>query len=134
MRPPVKQLTVYSAGFGHGEPFPTADHVADLRRRFHDPADQGMIMMTGLDGEVQDRVRACLGYGTYLDALWALAVAVEQTDPSGPVVLVTACGGGRHRGVVVAEDLGQRAADEGWTADVRHLHIGHPILRPTTQD
>lgn len=58
------------------------------------------------------------------------ALALLQLAERGARVDVhVACGGGRHRSVVVAEEIGARLDAASVGCEVEHRHIDRPILR-----
>jgi hypothetical protein len=128
------QLRIVSFGFGHG-PAPSADLVLDLRERFRDPhVSPHMRKLTGHDPKVIAKVLSTRGVGDYIDRIFTAITALVDLE-LGTVILAAGCTGGRHRGVVVADQLFLRACAVGWTAQVLHRDIEKDVLaghRPTS--
>lgn len=120
---------IISFGFLHG-PAPEADVVLDLRRAFRDPhVDPRMRELTGQDRLVQQTVLRTAGIRALLKAtvqqVWAYAAgpSVER------IVIGSACAGGRHRSVVVADQLARRLRRRGHTVTVDHRDISKPVVQ-----
>jgi len=127
-------LRVYSFGYGHNEPLPTTDLVADVRHRFRDPhIDPQLREMTGRDQPVIDKVLGTDGVDRYISALWKVAAALLATG-TGSVSVAVGCVGGRHRSVVIADELARRATAGGWSTVVEHLHVDRPVIQRKQQE
>lgn len=106
-----------------------------LRNPPEDPAvRERMLHSNGLNAEVRDYVLNTLG------AMEIVERAVDQTtallladslpggDPMRRTDVHVACGGGRHRSVALAEEIGSQLRELGVGVEVEHRHIGRPIL------
>lgn len=136
----MADLLVYSFGYGHTEPLPDADITVDVRRWFRDPhIDPAMRSLTGLDPAVIQNVTDTRGVLDFVNGLYRAASVLlglrDSDDETGHAVSVAVgCVGGRHRSVVIAGLLVNRARAAGWAAEVEHLHIDRPVLKRSTID
>lgn len=123
-------VVITSFGYLHGGA-PEADIVIDVRRQLRNPYVDPMIRdLTGFDGPVQEHVLATPGaYGLVrnmaqlVSALWRHGVAAP------PVTVAIGCAGGRHRSVVLAQEL--RAAlshSKCLVADIVHRDVERPVV------
>ncbi len=125
------RLTVSSFGFKFGIQ-DEADWVIDvrfLRNPFWVP---DLRPLTGLDAAIRDHVLddpRCRDLCGRLSEL--LTWTLEQYAEHGRRHLHVAvgCTGGRHRSVVVAEELAARLRTEGVAVEVRHRDVGRPDPR-----
>ncbi|MFC8065474.1 ATPase [Streptomyces sp. NPDC057293] len=122
-------VEIVSFGFLHGDA-PQADIALDLRRAFRDPhVDPRMRQLTGRDRIVR---RAVLATGGIRGLLTATTRQV-QAYASGPsvdrIVIGSGCAGGRHRSVVVADQLARRLRRRGHTVTVTHRDIRRPVVQ-----
>ncbi|MEU4051286.1 RNase adapter RapZ [Streptomyces olivaceus] len=122
-------VEIVSFGFLHGEA-PQADVVLDLRRAFRDPhVDPQMRQLTGHDRLVQRAVLRTRG----IRQLLAATTQQVQAYASGPsvdrIVISSGCAGGRHRSVVVADQLARRLRRRGHTVTVTHRDIRRPVVQ-----
>lgn len=122
-------VEIVSFGFLHA-PAPEADVVLDLRRAFRDPhVDPRLREMTGRDKPVRRAVLHTAG----VRQLLAATVRQVQAYTSGPsaerIVVGSGCAGGRHRSVVVAENLARRLRRRGHTVTVIHRDIRRPVVQ-----
>jgi rhodanese/phosphatase family RapZ-like protein len=126
---PGVQLRVVSFGYGHGEDLPAADHTADVRDWFKDPhVSPELRELTGRDQAVIDNVLETEGVVDYLDGLYRLANTLRNLQVR-TVTIAIGCVGGRHRSVVIAQQLADMAEGAGWTVQVEHLHVDRPVIR-----
>lgn len=117
-------ITVMSFGYGHA-PAPEADLTVDLRNALYNPHhDPRMRELTGLDPEVREHVLATPGAH---ELIARLAEQVrELARQKRQVTVAIGCSGGRHRSVVVAEEV---AAAVG--AAAAHRDVTKPVLPGT---
>ena len=115
-------VTIVSFGYLHSAP-PQAELVLDTRRYLRDPARvraANLLDATGHDEAVRDMV---------MDTPGATAAVVTllgfiYSFPAGhPCTIAIGCAGGRHRSVVLAEEVGRTLRHTEITATVRHLHV-----------
>jgi UPF0042 nucleotide-binding protein len=122
-------LLVMSFGTVHGEPLPQAHLVAYVDDWFADPHVSGeMRQMTGLDQPVVDNVVSQEGAFDYIEGLYR-AVLPLLLLRKRTVVLVVACIGGRHRSVVIADEVAKIARSDNRSVQVRHPHVERPVRR-----
>lgn len=131
--PALVRTVISSYGDGHNDA-PHGDALRVDTRPLRNPPDdpavrEYMLHSNGLDPQVRDYVLAHpraepLIQRSLRRALALLAVA----DDGRRVDIHVLCGGGRHRSVVVAEELASRLKAAGVGVETAHLHIGLPIL------
>ncbi|WP_354641983.1 RNase adapter RapZ [Kitasatospora camelliae] len=104
----------------------------DLGHRFRNPHhDPAMRYRTGLDPAVREHVLTTPGVMPMVERIAesAKAVLAAYADPRRLLVNVTiACRGGRHRSVAVAEAVAAYLRTDGIAVEVRHHHIGEPVI------
>lgn len=129
----MSELHVVSFGTVHGDPIPDADLVANVANRFRDPhVDPALRQMTGRDQPVVDKVLSTEGVVDYIEGLYHLMLPLLLLR-GDTVELVVACVGGRHRSVVIADEVARLAREDGWVVQVDHRHVDRPVTRmPTT--
>lgn len=121
-------LRVVSFGYGHGTP-PAADITVDVRDWFRDPhIDPELRQLTGLDDRVVMKVLDTEGVYGFLNAMSA-TITVLLGLRVRTVTVAVGCVGGRHRSVVIAAMLGERARANGWPVEVEHLHVDRPVIQ-----
>ena len=115
-------VTVSSFGFKYGLPL-DADLVVDVRFLPNPHWVAELRPRTGRDPAVRDYVLGFEAAATFLERLEALlAVALPGYVHEGKHYLTAAvgCTGGKHRSVVLAEQLGAWLADDGYRVRVVH--------------
>jgi UPF0042 nucleotide-binding protein len=120
------RVTVVSFGFKYGLPV-DADMVADCRFLPNPHWVAELAPLTGRDRPVRDYVLGQPGADDFLDAyLKALRIALAGYDRAGRhfVVLAVGCTGGKHRSVVIAEELAARLGDSWSGIQVSHRDLG----------
>jgi 8-oxo-dGTP pyrophosphatase MutT (NUDIX family) len=127
---PIKQITITTFGYLHGEPPPTADLIVDLREHFRDPhVDPSLRELTAQDAEVFDTVMETPGVHPLTLALAAAAHAFHRGPSIKPVNIAVGCAGGRHRsaavGIALAEHLD---LIYGLRAEVCHRDMSRPVV------
>ena len=83
--------------------------------------------LTGLDPKVAGYVADDPEYEAFLERVAALLLPLlprYSGEGKSYLTIAIGCTGGRHRSVVVAERLGQRLAEAGIAADVKHRDLG----------
>lgn len=130
--PPNTLIKVVVTSFGYlHAPAPDADVTVDLRSVLYNPAaDPAMRQLTGLDRRVHDHVLDTPGAGQVVMALAAQAVACHDAmDLRGDKVQVAVgCAGGRHRSVVVANEIGHFLRDIGIATEIEHRDVARPVV------
>ena len=115
-----------SFGFKYGLPV-DADMVADCRFLPNPHWIPELAPLTGQDRPVRDYVLGQPGADEFLDAyLQALRIALAGYDRAGRhfVVLAVGCTGGKHRSVVIAEEIAARLAGSWPGIQVSHRDLG----------
>ncbi|MFI0742801.1 hypothetical protein ACH4PU_32670 [Streptomyces sp. NPDC021100] len=131
------QSVITSYGEGHHDAPHGSALLVDTRPLRNPPDDpavrETMMQFTGLDPEVARYVMATPGAEQLVADAAARALALLRA-PGRPgarhfrVDLHVRCGGGRHRSVAVAEEIGRRLRAAGVGCEVEHRHIDRPVL------
>ena len=120
------RLNVVSFGFKYGLPV-DADMVADCRFLPNPHWVTDLAPLTGEDQEVRDYVLGQPGAAEFLDA-YVEAVRVTlggyQREGKHFVMLAVGCTGGKHRSVVIAEQIAARLAGAWPGVRVVHRDLG----------
>lgn len=119
------QVSLLSFGFKYGSPR-DADLVIDVRFLPNPHWVDELRPLPGTDERVRTYVRGQQTYREFLRRLRALlGFMVPGFVAEGKSYLTVAigCTGGRHRSVVIAEDLGQFFRDKGLSATVEHRDV-----------
>jgi RNase adapter protein RapZ len=120
------RVTVLSFGFKYGLPV-DADMVADCRFLPNPHWIPELAPKTGKDAAVRDYVLGQPGTEDFLRAyLEVLAVTLTGYERGGKlfVTLAVGCTGGKHRSVVVAEEIAARLSGTGAAVQVTHRDLG----------
>jgi UPF0042 nucleotide-binding protein len=120
------RVTVVSFGFKYGLPV-DADMVADCRFLPNPHWVAELAPLTGQDRPVRDYVMGQPGTADFLDAyVRALRIVLAGYDRAGRhfVVLAVGCTGGKHRSVVVAEEIAARLSGSWSGIQVAHRDLG----------
>jgi UPF0042 nucleotide-binding protein len=126
------KVVVESFGYLHG-PAPRADITVDLRDLLRNPdQDPQLRELTGLDPVIRDRVLSTPGAREILLSTARLAETVLRLRDPGLWLTRVAfgCAGGRHRSVVLANELTNMFLQVGVGAEVSHRDILRPVVRP----
>jgi RNase adapter protein RapZ len=119
-------LTIMSFGYKYGLPV-DADMVADCRFLPNPHWVPELAPLTGEDEPVVKYVLSRPGAVEFLDAyVAALQVALGGYDASGRhfVVLAVGCTGGKHRSVVMADQIAARLSQSWPDIQVTHRDVG----------
>lgn len=119
------QLSVMSFGFKHGLP-PDVDNVFDVRFLPNPHWVPELKELTGLDAPVRDYVLEASQAGefvTRIDDLMSFLLPCYVTEGKSYMSLAIGCTGGRHRSVVLAEELATRIREQGFSVAVFHRDI-----------
>ncbi len=122
----VLKVSVVSFGYKHGLPL-DADMVADCRFLPNPHWFPELAPLTGRDQPVIDYVLGQPGATDFLDAFGqAVRIALAGYDKSGRhyVLLAVGCTGGKHRSVVMADELARRLETDSPGIEVTHRDIG----------
>jgi len=120
------RLNIVSFGFKYGLPV-DADMVADCRFLPNPHWVPALAPLTGEDPEVKDYVLGQPGAAEFLDAyVEAVRVTLDGFQREGKhfVMLAVGCTGGKHRSVVVAEQIAARLAGTWPGVRVTHRDLG----------
>lgn len=121
----MTDVTITSFGYGHSTP-PAADLILDVRATLRDPLHTDLRALTGRDEQIQRHVANTPGATQTILALGTAAWTWRQTGD--PVRVAVGCGGGRHRSVVIAEQVAALLLHRGLTVTVVHRDIDQPVL------
>jgi UPF0042 nucleotide-binding protein len=122
-------VEITSFGFLHAGA-PEADVVLDLRRAFRDPhVDPRLRQLTGRDRLVKRAVLRTSGVRRLLRATVRQVQAYDRGPSVDRIVIGSGCAGGRHRSVVVAEQLARRLRRRGHTVTVTHRDLHQPVVQ-----
>lgn len=120
-------LTIMSFGFKYGLPA-DADIVADMRFLPNPYWIDALRSHTGQDVDVREYVLSQPGAHEFIEAYAAALRPVlqgYQRENKRHSVVAVGCTGGKHRSVVVTEELAARLADEpGVAVRVKHRDLG----------
>jgi UPF0042 nucleotide-binding protein len=120
------RASVVSFGYKYGLPV-DADLVADCRFLPNPRWIDELAPLTGQDERVREYVLKQAGATEFLDAyLTALRIIFDGYPRQGKqyVTLAIGCTGGKHRSVVMAEQIASRLADAGVAIQVVHRDLG----------
>jgi UPF0042 nucleotide-binding protein len=120
------RLNIVSFGFKYGLPV-DADLVADCRFLPNPHWLPALAPLTGEDREVSEYVMSQPGAAEFLDAyVRAVRVTLEGYQREGKhfVMLAVGCTGGKHRSVVIAEQVAARLGDSWPAVRVVHRDLG----------
>ena len=123
---PNLRATVVSFGFKYGLPV-DADLVVDVRFLPNPYWIPELRELTGNDQEVKDYVLSQDDALPFLDryaALLQLIGAGYQRESKRYLTLAVGCTGGKHRSVVMAQELARRLEADGVHATVAHRDLG----------
>ncbi|GAA4663524.1 MULTISPECIES: RapZ C-terminal domain-containing protein [Amycolatopsis] len=126
----VLKVAVTSFGYLHGAP-PKAHLVVDVRDCLHNPANgRAMRELTGLYPQVREHVLATPGATDVLASLLSTVRTLHRLhDPRRLKVLVAiGCAGGRHRSVVLANELMRTLNRQGIATEVEHRDVARPVV------
>jgi UPF0042 nucleotide-binding protein len=123
---PGLRATVVSFGFKYGLPV-DADLVVDVRFLPNPYWIPELRELTGNDQEVKDYVLSQDDALTFLDryeSILQLIGAGYQRESKRYLTLAVGCTGGKHRSVVMAQELARRLEADGVHATVAHRDLG----------
>ncbi|TAL44549.1 MAG: RNase adapter RapZ [Salinibacterium sp.] len=124
---PGLNVTVMSFGFKYGLPA-DADLVADARFLPNPFWNEDLKALTGRDAKVRDFVLAQQGASEFIEVY---AKAIEpvfegyQRENKRHATIAIGCTGGKHRSVVIAEELATKISNlPGVAVSVKHRDLG----------
>lgn len=123
---PALRASVVSFGFKYGLPV-DADLVVDVRFLPNPHWIPELRELTGVDQEVQDYVLSQEDAVAFLDqyaAILTIIGAGYRRESKRYLTLAVGCTGGKHRSVVMAQELAKRLEADGVKATVVHRDLG----------
>jgi UPF0042 nucleotide-binding protein len=120
--------TVVSFGYKFGLPL-DADIVLDVRFLPNPHWVEGLRELTGLDAGVRDYVLdqdASVDFIARIKDVFAILLPGFQGEGRHYLTVAVGCTGGRHRSVVLAEEIGTFIRDKGFAATVIHRDVERP--------
>jgi RNase adapter protein RapZ len=119
------QISVVSFGFKYGLP-PDVDNVFDARFLPNPHWVPELRELTGLDGPVREyvtRAPEAVEFVDRVDDLLGFLLPSYAKEGKSYMGVAVGCTGGRHRSVVLAEELAGRIRERGFGAAVFHRDI-----------
>jgi RNase adapter protein RapZ len=119
------QVNVVSFGYKHGLPL-DVDLVFDCRFLPNPHWIEELRPQTGLDAPVRDYVLSqpdARAFLTELDALLTLTMPGYEQEGKAYLSIGVGCTGGRHRSVVISEQLAERLRGHGYHVSVHHRDV-----------
>ena len=119
------QVNVVSFGYKHGLPI-DVDLVFDCRFLPNPHWVDELRPLTGLHPEVREYVLSRKGTESFLeqlDSLLTLTLPGYEREGKAYLSIGVGCTGGRHRSVVVSEQLGERLRGHGYRVAVHHRDV-----------
>ena len=119
------QTTVVSFGYKHGLPL-DVDLVFDCRFLPNPHWVEELRPLAGTDSEVRDFVLGQPDAPEFLeelDRLFALLLPAYRREGKAYLSIGVGCTGGRHRSVVMAQEIAHRLALAGFRARVHHRDV-----------
>ncbi|MSP40882.1 MAG: RNase adapter RapZ [Deltaproteobacteria bacterium] len=125
--PPARRMTLFLTSFGYkfGIPHDT-DIILDMRFLPNPYFVNELRAKSGLDIEVEDFVLSDGETRMFLDRLYALlefTLPLYEREGKSSLTLALGCTGGRHRSVVLVEELQKRFGGGGFRIHVKHRDI-----------
>jgi RNase adapter protein RapZ len=122
------QVNVVSFGYKHGLPL-DVDIVLDCRFLPNPHWVEALRPLTGQDEKVRQYVLDQPGTGEFLDELdrlFDLLLPGYEQEGKAYLSIAVGCTGGRHRSVVIADQLAARLGHGGYRATVHHRDVDRP--------
>ena len=121
----VMQILVLSFGFKHGVPL-DVDNVLDVRFLPNPYWVEGLRNLSGLDGPVRDYVLDQAEAKEFLERaehLLEFLVPAYIREGKSYLTIAVGCTGGRHRSVVLAEEIARRLRRLGYGPSTIHRDV-----------
>jgi RNase adapter protein RapZ len=119
-------VSIQSFSYKRGAPY-EADMVFDCRFLRNPYWDEALRDLDGTDARIQAFVREDPLYGPFFGKLAEMVqmlLPAYRAEGKAYFTIALGCTGGRHRSVVLAEDLGGRIAAGGeWSVRLRHREL-----------
>lgn len=119
------QISVVSFGFKHGVPL-DADMVMDVRFLPNPHWVDELRPLTGLDARVRTYVKEREATAQFLDRfedLLSVLIPGYLSEGKHYLTIAIGCTGGRHRSVVVTEEVADLLRDRGLNINVEHRDV-----------
>jgi UPF0042 nucleotide-binding protein len=119
------QVSIESFGFKHGLPL-DADIVMDVRFLANPHWDEDLRPLTGHDDPVREYVLSSPEAIVFLDQLGTLLQTLLPSyaaEGKSYLTVAIGCTGGRHRSVVIAEELARRLRSTGHAVRTAHRDL-----------
>lgn len=126
------KTTIVSFGYKYGLPL-DADIVLDVRFLPNPHWVDELRDHTGLEGPVRDYVLGQEPTSDFIDRtrdLFAVLLPGYAGEGRHYLTVAVGCTGGRHRSVVLAEEIGAMIKDKGFGATVIHRDVERPSVAP----
>jgi RNase adapter protein RapZ len=123
--PPKTTLSLVSFGYKHGLPV-DADLVFDARCLPNPHFVEPLRPLTGRERQVVEYVMSFAQARVFLERIQAflrLTLPLYVQEGKAYLTIAVGCTGGRHRSVVLAEELASLLREEGHEVSVRHRDI-----------
>ncbi len=125
--PAARRMALFFTSFGYkyGIPHDT-DMILDVRFLPNPYFVTGLRAKTGLDTAVRDYVLGDPETGLFLERLYGLlefTLPLYEREGKSSLTLALGCTGGRHRSVVLVEELQKKLAGEKFRIHVKHRDI-----------
>jgi UPF0042 nucleotide-binding protein len=124
--------TVISFGYKFGLPL-DADLVLDVRFLPNPHWVDELREQTGLQQPVKDYVMSQDSTADFLERtrdLLALLLPAYESEGRAYLTLAIGCTGGRHRSVVLAQEIADVVADKGFRVKVIHRDVERAVSQP----
>lgn len=119
------RTSILSFGFKHGVPL-DVDLMFDCRFLPNPYWNEPLRGLSGLDDEVREFVLGRPETAEFLDKLddlLAMLIPAYVSEGKSYLTVAMGCTGGRHRSVVLAEELSRRLGEQGTAATVFHRDV-----------
>ena len=125
--PTARRMALFFTSFGYkfGTPHDT-DMILDVRFLPNPYFISELREKSGLDSEVKEYVLADAETHAYLDRLYALLefiLPLYEREGKSSLTLALGCTGGRHRSVVLVEELRRKFGDGIFPVHIKHRDI-----------
>ena len=125
--PTTRRMTLFLTSFGYkfGIPHDT-DIILDVRFLPNPYFVNELRPRSGLEREVEDFVLGARETRVFLDRLYALlefTLPLYEREGKSSLTLALGCTGGRHRSVVLVDELARRMRSGGYGVSIRHRDV-----------
>jgi RNase adaptor protein for sRNA GlmZ degradation len=128
-------ITVHSYGILHNRmradgllpELPKFTLTLDLSERLHDPhVDPTLRELNGFDERVVNKVLGTTGAWHLINSIAGISARLRLTNE--PTLIGIASAGGRHRSVVIADQVFNVLSNLGENVDVKHIDVFQPVV------